>query len=113
MDARAASVPHEYLAKARQADRDTSAGAPSNNSAVDPVIEDYYLGVHTTCMPGPLPGPMEKKLRAHPEPIGLCFGAYGEASEGVHDLIKVVAEQMAEERGSTGCSLLLTHTGPL
>ena len=46
------------------------------------------------------PGPMETKLRAHPEPVGLCFGAYGEASQGVHDLIKVVAEAMAEERGN-------------
>ena len=29
-----------------------------------------------------------------------CYGAYGEASQGVHDLIKVIAEEMAEERGN-------------
>ena len=56
------------------------------------------MGVATTSSPDHRPGPMETKLRAHPEPVGLCFGAYGEASQGVHDLIKVVAEAMAEEK---------------
>ena len=42
---------------------------------------------------------MESKLRAYPEPIGLCFGAYGEASQSVHNLIKVVAEELAEVKG--------------
>ena len=56
------------------------------------------MGVASTSTPDHRPGPMEKKLRAHPEPIGPCFGAYGEASQGVHDLIKVVAEEMAEGR---------------
>ena len=82
--------------KARKADRDTAAGAPSHNSNQDWEDEDYY--VDTTTTPAHRPGPMETKLRAKPEPIALCFGAYGEASQGVHDLIKVVAEEMAEER---------------
>ena len=67
---------------------------------MDTLVEDYYLGVDTTSTPDHQPGPMETKLRAHPEPVGLCFGSYGEASQGVHDLIKVVAEAMAEERGN-------------
>ena len=28
-----------------------------------------------------------------------CFGAYGEASQSVHNLIKVVAEELAEVKG--------------
>ena len=99
MDARAAQVPREYLAKARKADRDAAAGAPSHNSDPDQEDEDFYLGVDTTTTPSHIPGPMETKLRAKPEPIGLCFGAYGEASKGVHNLIKVVAEELAAERG--------------
>ena len=56
MDARAAQVPLEYLAKARQADRDMSAGAPSNHSAMEPITEDYYLGMNATSMPTSQPG---------------------------------------------------------
>ena len=96
MDARAAVVPREYLAKARQADRNATAGAPMNNSEQTREDDDYYLGVDTTTTPQHRPGPMETKLRARPEPIGLCFGAYGEASQSVHNLIKVVAEELAE-----------------
>ena len=99
MDARAAMVPREYLAKARQADRDTAAGAPTTNSERDMEDDDYCFGVDTTNTPRHRPGPMESKLRAHPEPIGLCFGAYGEASQSVHNLIKVVAEELAEVKG--------------
>ena len=55
--------------------------------------------------PSHLPGPHEQRLRAQPAPIGLCFGAYGEASKGVHDLANLVAEKLAEERGEElGCA---------
>ena len=99
MDARAAMVPREYLAKARQADRDTAAGATTTNSERAMEDDDYCFGVNTNNTPCHRPGPMESKLRAYPEPIGLCFGAYGEASQSVHDLIKVVAEELAEVKG--------------
>ena len=39
-----------------------------------------------------------------PAPVGLCFGAYCEASEEVHQLAKVVAAYMVEKRGGElGC----------
>ena len=44
------------------------------------------------------------KLRAHLPPVGLCFGTYGEGSEGVHILVDRIAHKLAEERGEElGC----------
>ena len=51
-------------------------------------------------------GPLIQELRAHPPPVGLCFGAYGEGSQGVHNLIERIAQKLAEERGEElGCDM--------
>merc|ERR1712070_93435 len=104
MDARAAAIPAEYLAKARRADSTEAArGASQHNSAR--AGEEHGDWGNYAADPTRQPGPLERKLRAHPAPIGLCFGAYGEASQGVHDLARAVAEKLAEERGhELGCA---------
>ena len=103
MDARGDMVEGEYLAKARKADGGQMQGAANDYSDSDwgEHEGDLASSSHTpTCTPGPV----EKKLRAHPSPIGLCFGAYGEGSQGVHDLIDRITHVMAEERGGElGC----------
>ena len=76
-------VEREYLAKARKADGGQMQGATNDYSDSDwgEHEGDLASSSHTpTCAPGPV----EKKLRAHPSPVGLCFGAYGEGSQGVH-----------------------------
>ena len=55
--------------------------------------------------PAHSPGPVERKLRAHPSPVGLCFGAYGEGSQGVHILVDRIAQRMAEERERGGVGM--------
>ncbi len=37
-------------------------------------------------------GPVERQLDEFGELIGLCFGAWGEASEDIHWLIQILAE---------------------
>ena len=60
-----------YLTKARKADRD-------------------FVGV-----PEGQQGPVEARLRGYGEVTGLVFGAFGEASEGVHQFVQVVAKSRA------------------
>ena len=97
MDARADAVAAEYLAKARGADAEAALRASQNDSAgARREDEDWSRYPADPMRP---PGPLERKLRAHPAPIGLCFGTYCEASQGVHDLARKVAETLAEDRG--------------
>ena len=37
-------------------------------------------------------GPVERRLEEYGDLLGLCFGAWGEASEGVHQLVQTLAE---------------------
>ena len=105
MDARGEMVQREYLAKARMADSELARGANYNYSDSDTGEEDGDMHAdadHTP--PAHSPGPVEMKLRAHPPPVGLCFGTYGEGSEGVHVLVDRIAHKLAEERGEElGC----------
>ena len=105
MDARGEMVEKEYLAKARRADNDMAQGAPTYNSDSDLGGDEDGL-VDTSHDHTHLPGPVEQELRAHPPPVGLCFGAYGEGSQGVHNLIERIAQKLAEERGEElGCDM--------
>ena len=74
VDVRAQAVPGEYARKARAADQ-------------------RYLGV----LPGEV-GPVEKKLQEFPLSV-YVFGAFGEASEDVHALVKTVAEARVKSSG--------------
>ena len=74
VDVRAQAVPGEYARKARTADQ-------------------RYLGV----LPGEV-GPVEKKLQEFPLSV-YVFGAFGEASEDVHALVKTVAEARVKSSG--------------
>ena len=103
MDARGEMVEKEYLAKARRADNDMAQGAPNYNSDSDLGGDEDGL-VDTSHDHTHLPGPVEQELHAHPPPVGLCFGAYGEGSQGVHNLIERIAQKLTEERGEElGC----------
>ena len=44
-------------------------------------------------------GPVERRLDEFGELLGLCFGAWGEASEGVHLLIQTLAEARLKYQG--------------
>ena len=44
-------------------------------------------------------GPVERRLEEFGELLGLCFGAWGEASEGVHKLIQTLAEARLKFQG--------------
>ena len=104
MDARGEMVQKEYLAKARRADSELARGATYDYSDSDTDEEEGDMHADTNHAPAHLPGPVEKELRAHPPPVGLCFGTYGEGSEGVHTLVDMVAHKLAEERGEElGC----------
>ena len=104
MDARGDMVQKEYLTKARGADSERARGAIDNNSDSDAVDEEGDMNADTSYAPIPTPGPVEKKLRTYPAPVGLCFGTYGEGSEGVHILVDRIAHKLAEERGEElGC----------
>ena len=37
-------------------------------------------------------GPVERKLEVYGDLLGLCFGAWGEGSDGVHQLVQTLAE---------------------
>ena len=88
----------EYLAKARMADGGMMQGATNDYSDSDLGGDEGDLASSSPTLAHTL-GPVEAKLRAHPAPVGLCFGAYGEGSQGVHDLVDNIAHKMAEERG--------------
>ena len=92
-----ALVPDE--AKARKADEGMASGATNDNSDSD-LEGDVGNLANNSPNPAHLPGPVETKLRAHPSPVGLCFGTYGEGSQGVHDLVDIIANKLAEERGA-------------
>ena len=66
--ARAARLPAEYAAKARQ-------------------VDAHYCGVQLGDI-----GPVERRLRTYEPVKGLVFGAFGEASEDVHILLSAVAD---------------------
>ena len=42
---------------------------------------------------------MERRLDEYGELLGLCFGAWGEASEGVHELVQTLAEARLTYQG--------------
>ena len=44
-------------------------------------------------------GPVEKRLEEFGDLLGLCFGAWGEASEGVHHLVQTLAESRLKFQG--------------
>ena len=50
-------------------------------------------------MEGEQKGPVERKLEQYGELIGLCFGAWGEGSEGVHLLVQTLAEHRLKFQG--------------
>ena len=87
MDARGEMVQREYLAKARCADGELTRGATYNYSDSDSEEEEGDTSADTNSTPAHQPGPVERKLRAHPPPVGLCFGTYAEGSMGVHILV--------------------------
>ena len=100
MDVRGRQVPEEYLAKARRADAEAARGASQQNSGGGDWEEHEDWGAGGRAMdPAHRPGPTEKKLRGFPPPVGLCFGSYNEASQGVHDLAYIIAQKLAKDRG--------------
>ena len=44
-------------------------------------------------------GPLERRLDEYGELLGLCFGAWGEGSEQVHQLVQVLAESRLRFQG--------------
>ena len=44
-------------------------------------------------------GPVERKLDEYGDLLGLCFGAWGEGSEGVHQLVQTLAESRLKYQG--------------
>ena len=48
---------------------------------------------------GEVRGPVERRLDEFGELLGLCFGAWGEASEGVHQLVQTLAEARLKYQG--------------
>ena len=44
-------------------------------------------------------GPVERRLEEFGDLLGLCFGAWGEASEGVHKLVQTLAEARLKFQG--------------
>ena len=81
----------EYLTKARKADEGMPQGATNYNLDSDSE-GDVGNSANNGLVPAHLPGPVERKLRAHPSsPVGICFGTYGEGSQGVHDLVDVMS----------------------
>ena len=44
-------------------------------------------------------GPLEKRMDEFGELLGLCFGAWGKASEGVHQLVQALAESRLTYQG--------------
>ena len=69
---RARAIPQEYRTKAARLDR-------------------QYLNVAEGS-----PGPISQKLASYGQIWGLAFGAYGEASPDVHELVQTLARSHAE-----------------
>ena len=67
-DKRANGLPSSYRRKARKVDQDV-------------------LGISSEER-----GPVERRLDEFGDLLGLCFGAWGEASDGVHKLAQTIAE---------------------
>ena len=74
-DKRAQQLPGDYRRKARRVDQDV-------------------LGVDKAVR-----GPAERRLEEYGDLLGLCFGAWGEASEGVHQLVQHLAESRVASLG--------------
>ena len=74
-DKRAGGLQAEYKLKARKVDQEV-------------------LGVG-----GDQKGPLERRLEEYGELLGLCFGAWGEGSEQVHQLVQVLAESRLRFQG--------------
>ena len=74
-DRRANGLQQEYRKKARKVDHD-------------------LLG-----LPTEQKGPVERRLDEFGEVLGLCFGAWGEASEDVHRLVQTLAESRLKYQG--------------
>ena len=70
---RARDIPGEYERKARRLD----------------------LQYHSVPQEDPRGGPILAALRAWPAPIGLVFGAFGEASESVEELAQAITTKRA------------------
>ena len=74
-DKRAGGLKSEYKRKAKKVDQEVI-GIPEDQK-----------------------GPVERRLEEFGELLGLCFGAWGEGSEGVHTLIQTLAEQRLKYQG--------------
>ena len=48
---------------------------------------------------GEVRGPVERRLDEFGDLLGLCFGAWGEASEGVHQLVQTLGESRLKYQG--------------
>ena len=86
-DKRAQQLPTEYKRKAKKVDQEV-------------------LGVDKEVR-----GPVERRLEEYGDLLGLCFGAWGEASEGVHQLVQNLAESrltfLGLRRGRPGSEAVL------
>ena len=82
VDKRARELPGEYRRKARDVDR-------------------MYGGVAEGVV-----GPVERQLQQYGDLVGMVFGAFGEASQDVHELVQVLAESrlryVGRQRGREG-----------
>ena len=74
-DRRARGLQQEYRLKAKKVDRE--------------VLEELQ----------DQKGPVERRLDEFGELLGLCFGAWGEGSEGVHQLVQTIAEARLKFQG--------------
>ena len=74
-DRRAGELQQEYRKKARTVDKDVVGIAEGQK------------------------GPVERRLDEFGQVLGLCFGAWGEASEGVHELVQTLAETRLKYQG--------------
>ena len=79
VDRRAAGLTADYLRKARNVDQQYC-GTPAPGNQQQPRVI----------------GPVERRLLEFGEVHGWCFGAFGEASEGVHHLVERLAESRLE-----------------
>ena len=75
MHRRSVAVPGEYAAKAR--------------------AMDLELGVDVTSTVGPV----SRRLQEVGPVISLCFGGFAEVSEGVHELVKTLAQERLKKEG--------------
>ena len=85
VDRRAAGLTAEYLRKARQVDQQFC-GTPAPPPLIQGTQQQQARAI----------GPVERRLLQFGEVQGWCFGAFGEASEGVHHLVERLAEARLE-----------------